>query len=135
MLPLNCLPSIVCTGGGYGAFLPLPIAGAIVESAVDLKWSSRLTLTSPKLMSSRNPGIVGNCALVGKGIGFAIGGTSGSCPTFTVNRSVPPKVTLNVPEVLGACTSKSIRLPGAKLPNGAVWRAGTGKDALVTAGL
>src|SRR5215813_2196116 len=86
----NCLPSIVCIGGGKGGLGPLFVAGDV------LKRRSRLTLTSENLRSSRNLGCTGNSPLSGKGIGFVIGGFV-SCFTSIVKSSLPPKVIGNVP--------------------------------------
>src|SRR2546430_15374946 len=88
--PLNCLPLIVCIGGafgirggvgdGVGEFRPpaLPIGVGVGLGLANwpnwdfavLKRNSRLTMPTGARMSARNPGCLGNSALLGKGVAF-----------------------------------------------------------------
>src|ERR1043166_3795835 len=88
--PLNCLPLIVCIGGafgirggvgdGVGEFRPpvLPIGVGVGLGLANwpnwdlgvLKRNSRLTMPMGATMSARNPGCLGNSALLGKGTEF-----------------------------------------------------------------
>src|ERR1041384_2556854 len=89
--PLNCLPLIVCIGGAFGirggvgdggaaGFRPpvLPIGVGVGLGLANwpnwdlavLKRNSRLTMPMGATMSARNPGCLGNSALLGKGTEF-----------------------------------------------------------------
>src|SRR2546423_1295122 len=89
--PLNCLPLIVCIGGAFGirggvgdggaaGFRPpaLPIGVGVGLGLANwpnwdlalLKRNSRLTMPTGATMSARNPGCLGNSALLGKGVAF-----------------------------------------------------------------
>src|ERR1041385_6761012 len=100
-------------GGAFAGFRPKGVSCGIGVGVglancvlVVLKRISRFTMPTGGTMSERNPGIVGNCAWLGKGVELT------ACPaTLTIIRIVllPPKVTGYSPAVLGARTSKSTR--------------------------